>query len=512
VLHGFSSNQFLEEDGGIVLPTELTLRGVISVVQAQRLASLELLNNRQQGSGVFPMSLTAWQMQPLDVMEFTFPTMGWSNKYLEVEKIQLVAEPSKSASGEDDAISLSCLVSVVETDPSEYEWSETEELTPEDVPAIANQIPNTPAAPTEMTVTSSAGTAIIQPGGAVTPRALVSWNAPLDISVTEVQIQYQLVGASTWLSSGTVDVGLFEAFVTGVIAGSYYNFQIRSLRPSGTYSPWVQVLNAMISVTLPVTVTTGGPVAPPGTLIAIALSTGTANIIVQPFECTIGGLSVSVLPAGNYTITGLLQDADYYVYYIDPDFLGGAITPIATTNMSDFFGHIGYFLIGSIVTPTYLVSYYPSTYATSGTATVTNPANAYDGNMFDCASLPAIWGTTLVSSPPPVFSYYAEGCSCIWSGFPSFVTTAAMNLYVTVSTTIGGTIISASCSAAASIAGTPSTLATITATESQTTYSLAVPIGTNLNTITVTGTSSITAGTSPGGGSGVMSVWEIYAQ
>jgi hypothetical protein len=136
VLHGFSSNQFLEEDGGTMLPKELTLRGVISVTQAQRLASLELLINRAQGSGAFPMSLTAWQMQPLDVMEFTFPQMGWSAQYLEVEKIQLVCEPSKGANGEDDALALSCLVSVVETAASEYEWSITEELTPEDVPAI----------------------------------------------------------------------------------------------------------------------------------------------------------------------------------------------------------------------------------------------------------------------------------------------------------------------------------------------------------------------------------------
>jgi hypothetical protein len=104
VLHGFAANQFLMEDGGITLPQELTFRGVISVVQAQRVAMIGLLRNRQQGSGSFPMSLAAWQMQPCDVMEFTFGQFGWTDKYLEVDKTQLIVQPMRNSAGDDGAL------------------------------------------------------------------------------------------------------------------------------------------------------------------------------------------------------------------------------------------------------------------------------------------------------------------------------------------------------------------------------------------------------------------------
>jgi hypothetical protein len=511
MLHGYAANQWLVEDGGVPAPHELTLRGVLSIVQAQRLAKIELLRNRWQASGTFPMSIKMWgESVPLDVIEMTFPTLGLDGEYMELDKIQLSADPSKDATGEDGAIALTSVVNMHQTDPSIYEWSESEELTPYDVPVLGTgQIPNTPAAPTEVTVTSSAGTAIIGADGSVTPRALVAWNAPLDITVISIQLQYQAVGATTWLSAGTVDVGLFESFVTGVIAGAAYNFEIRSLRASGTYSAWVEVEDVTISITLPVTVTNGNPTAPAGTLIAIALVGGTANIIVNPYVLDIFGNSVDILPAGPYTITGLEQGQNYYAYYIDGSFLGGAITPIATLLQSDYVNKLAYFLIGSIVTPTYSPSYAPSTFATSGAVTVTSPQNAYDGSLATCASLPAVWYTVTGEFSS---SYYSEGCSCTWSGFPAFTTTAAMNLNVVLSVATSGVVPSTSCGITATVAGVLTTLATITSGEAETTLTLAVPIGTDISTIGVTATASITAGTSPGTGSAVISVFEIYAQ
>jgi hypothetical protein len=348
VLHGYSSNQFLAEDGGIMLPMELTLRAVISVVQAQRVAKINMMRNRQQGTGTFPMSLAAWQAQPIDVMNFTMGAMGWSGKYLEFDKIKMVAEPVKGAGGEDGALALSCSVSVQETDPSVYEWSITEELTPEDITSMAMQMPNTPAPPSSMTVTSSAGTALIGADGNVTPRALVSWTAPADNTVTQIQVQYQAVGATTWLSAGIVDVSLFQTFVTGVVAGSAYNFQIRSLRPSGTFSTWVTASDTM-SITLSISATSGVIVAPSGTL-TTAVTGATADIVVAPFTATVGSLSVACLTAGAVTIPSLVQSTLYYVYYTDVTFSGGAITPVATIHTSDFLGKLGYFLIGSITT------------------------------------------------------------------------------------------------------------------------------------------------------------------
>jgi hypothetical protein len=520
VLHGYAANEELIEDLGIVLPKELTLRGVISIVQAQRVAKINLMRNRRQGSGVFPMSLAAWQMAPIDVQQFTFPQMGWSDKYLEVDKIQLVCEPMKDATGEDGALALSTAVSAQETGPSDYEWSETEELTPYDVAAIAQQIPYTPAAPTEATVTSSAGTAIIGADGSVTPRALVAWNAPADNTVTGVDVQYQLFGATTWLDAGITNVALFEALVGPLIAGDAYNFQIRSVRPSGSYSPWVQVLNVTISITLASSATSGDAIAPAGTLVALALSTGTANIIVQPFEAVVGVHGVACLPAGSYTITGLAQGQAFYVYYIDPTFAGGAITPIATQNAADFLNKVGYFLIGDIVTPNYVTTYTPSSYADTGASATANPANAYGGNPTLASKVQGYWSSTSAGAAPPVyetFSYFDYEGICTWSGFPSVVATAAKTLNITAGFALGN------CAAmygylGVTIAGVTATVATSLGTLGAILYTVTIPSGTDLSTVSVTAQCTVTNITltyvdpSPNDGTAIVSVSGIFIQ
>jgi len=281
-------------------------------------------------------------------MNFSMVAMGWTGKYLEFDKIKMVAEPVKGAGGEDGALALSCSVSVQETDPSVYEWSIAEELTPEDITSMAMSMPYSPAPPSSMTVTSSAGTALVGVDGNVTPRALVSWTAPADNTVTQIEVQYQAAGATTWLSAGIVDVSLFQAFVAGVVGGAVYNFQIRSLRPRGTFSTWVTASDTM-SITLSISATSGVVVAPSGTLTS-AITGATADIVVAPFTATVGSLSVACLTGGAVTIPGLVQSTLYYVYYVDATFSGGAITPVATIHTSDFQGKLGYFLIGSITT------------------------------------------------------------------------------------------------------------------------------------------------------------------
>jgi hypothetical protein len=524
--HGFAANQFLIEDGGVTLPYELTLRGVASISTAQRLAKITLLRNRFQGSGTFPMSMAAWQLQPMDVVEFSFPQLGMSDTLLEVEKMQLTCQPQKDAdTGEEGAMALGVSVTFNLTDPIIYEWDDTtEEQTIDALPAFTqNMLQLTPLAPTSMSVTSSAGTALIALDGTVTPRALVQWNSPEDNTVTEIDIQHQMVGAATWIDDGRVDVAVFEQFVTGLVSGQSYNFQIRSVRPPSAYSDFVAVDNVPISITLSSTVTNGSSIAPPGTLSAQAFSGGTASIFVQPFTITVGGLSVNVLPAGMFTLSGLAQDTNYFVYYSDPTFSGGAITPIATQTASAFQGVVGDFLIGSIVTPSFAPTFEPTTFTTSGSASVGDPGNAIDGNTATAASVNAIFSSIESAGPAPVegeepprggtFTFEESGSSCIWTGFQSTVTTTAMNINVIMSVQASGTFESVSVVLAASINGTLTTMETLTATTAQATYTLAVPVGTNLSTINVGVQASIVGdsnGTTSEFGNVSAAVFEIF--
>jgi hypothetical protein len=304
VLHGYAADQFLTEDGGVLLPKEITQSAVLSIAQAQRVAKINLLRNRQQGTGSFPMSLSAWQMIPTSVMQFTFPENGWTNKLLEVSALTFKVEESND---EDQSSKVYVQASVQECDPSCYEWSTTEELSVYDVPSSPQQAPTVPVAPTNMVVTSTAGTAITGADGIVTPRAEITWDAPLDIRVTQIQVQYQASGAATWIDSGLVDVGIFQAFVSGVIGGSVYNFRIRSLRANGAASDWVEVDGITIylsSSTLAATQVTGlAPSATINALDASNISSGTLSMARLP-----GGVgsvsSVAISVPSILTITG----------------------------------------------------------------------------------------------------------------------------------------------------------------------------------------------------------------
>jgi hypothetical protein len=121
----YPANQFQIDDGGQVLPMDISLPSAISVTQAQRVAKITLLRNRQQGSGTFPMNLQAWQMQLCDVMQFTFAENGWTNKNLEITAVKFKVADA----GQTGTQSVTCEMQVQETDPSVYVWNPTDELT-----------------------------------------------------------------------------------------------------------------------------------------------------------------------------------------------------------------------------------------------------------------------------------------------------------------------------------------------------------------------------------------------
>ena len=51
---------------------------------AQRLAKLELMRRRQQGTGTFQFNLYGVQMAVLDVVAMTLPFFTWAQKLLEI--------------------------------------------------------------------------------------------------------------------------------------------------------------------------------------------------------------------------------------------------------------------------------------------------------------------------------------------------------------------------------------------------------------------------------------------
>jgi hypothetical protein len=517
VLHGYSSDTFLTEDLGVPLPKEVTFGGVLSISQAQRVAKIMLMRNRQQGTGTLTCNLAAWQLQPTDVFYYTSAAMGWTNKLLEVTAVRFIIDADRSG-GKDAAQSIYVELSVQETDPSVYNWSTTEELSVYDVPVSTLGAPWTVAAPTVMTLTSGASTAVVSANGNVTPRVQVSWDAPLDIQVTQIAIQYKESSSSTWLDAPSANVASLEAYVSGVIAGVDYDFQIASVRASGAMSQWVSILNYDVSITLNVQGTDGISEA---SLVGEVYTSSTAGIVVDPFTAIVGNFSVSCL-SSPYTIltdgtiggTGadLLPATQYWVYYIDPTFAGGAITPIATTNTTDFDNKIGYFLIGSVTTLTYVTApgggggggagaiYRPSNFNDVGTRTTTTPAAAYDGNSTSYAYVSAS-STPSIGSMGVFLGQNTTFGQCIFEDFPAIAPAAGTTLTVNAATSgTGSGTVTYSYTITATVGSTTTSLATITGNTSNTAYTLAIAAGVNLSTVVVSVTAQVSV--SPTGSPG----------
>jgi hypothetical protein len=202
------------------------------------------------------------------------------------------------------------------------------------------------------------------------------------------------------------------------------------------------------------------------------------------------------------------------VYYIDMTFTGGAITPIPTQNTSDFLNKPGYFMIGSIVTPSYSgggggggggtgTRYNPSGYNDFGSQTTGNPAGAFDG---DVTSFAVVSGQ---------FSSTSTDGACQWGGFPSVVLTADATLYVKAEIVITipqpGDFIPGVLSSV--IAGAPSAIASSSVSGLVTdTYTVTIPSGINIAAVTVLATASGSGGGGPDSAEAAVLVYEIWIQ
>lgn len=323
-LHGFASDAFLADDGRKLIK-EINLRCCLSVAQAQRVAKIMLMRNRQQGNGIFSMSLAAFSMQPTDVMEFTFPANGWSNKVLEIISVNLRVE---GGDDESNPPSLRMDLGVQETDSSVYDWDPTtDELTVYDVPSFPGGVPLAPAAPTGLTLLSDATTALVGADGIVTPRILATWTAPADARVTTVQVQHSPHGAGIWVDDGTVDVGTTAKYISGVVAGSAYDVRIRSLAIKGQTSDWEEVDN--VTVAAPNSLQTTYTNNPQFALTQPTLTT----IAVAAVAVTFGGLTVNYA-ARTLTISAPSVPTWIYVTIADPTQAGESGSPTLTATAS----------------------------------------------------------------------------------------------------------------------------------------------------------------------------------
>lgn len=222
----------LDADGGDRRWLDVQLPFTISPSTAQRIAKIELLRRRSQGTGTFPLNMAAYNLVPMDVVSLDLPFFGWTGKLLEVAASRL-----KMTDASDGPPALSVEIDVQETDPSIYSWSVGEELSPEGYQQAIVPDTRTPAAPTNFLASSTNASIFL------------TWDAPEDAFVVHgghVEIEYRPVASppGLWISLAKMDPAVTQAEISNLVVGTAYDAQIRSVNAAGVPSDWVEVTPA----------------------------------------------------------------------------------------------------------------------------------------------------------------------------------------------------------------------------------------------------------------------------
>ena len=217
-----------------------------SCSMAQRLAKIELMRRRYQGTGTFAMNMTGYRMTAWDIWPFTFAPLSWNGKEFEILKDRLNIQRSEEGGA---ALLLTTEVDVQETDASIFDWSPTEELTPQGYkqPTLPSNL--NPLEPTNIQVRSDDSTDQIQSDGITKSRILVTWTDPQDgyfVQGGHIEVEWQLVTspASPWSNTQSVLPGVQRVFIDGVENGQQYNIQLRTVNMAGVPSDWVSATSA----------------------------------------------------------------------------------------------------------------------------------------------------------------------------------------------------------------------------------------------------------------------------
>lgn len=227
----YDYDQNLANDGGDRRWLDIQLPFTISCAAAQRLAKIELLRRRQQGTGTFLLNMVGYQIAPLDILAVSLAYFGWDDKLLEVLASRFKLEKQNDAGAQ--IVLLGVEIDVQETDPSVYDWEIIEELSPQgfQYPGLPNTV-FTPDPPTNLHVIfdDSGGTAL-------------AWTAPLDPYVTTIQGRYQLIASppGIWISLGTVDDSVTQMPLPVLLPGTQYVLELRSVNRAGVPSIWVSL-------------------------------------------------------------------------------------------------------------------------------------------------------------------------------------------------------------------------------------------------------------------------------
>jgi hypothetical protein len=229
----YSDPSYVYEDANELLWSDVEYPFTISAATAQRISKINLRRNRHQISLQGQFKLTAYQVQPMDIVQLTHSRFGWSNKTFEVETCNLVYAPDASGA----AMAVGVDLTLNEVDSTIYDWSTADE----------NSINTPPTSILPNNASSSAPTSLALASGQITRAAdgvsvaaiVVTWVSPLDQFVKNggaIVVQFKKHTDVNWITNSKLDGAAVTDVIAPVIDGTQYDVQIWAENVSGVKS------------------------------------------------------------------------------------------------------------------------------------------------------------------------------------------------------------------------------------------------------------------------------------
>ena len=221
-----ASNTFKAEDGGEELTAQLDLNFTTNVLEAERLAKINLLKSRQGIVVNISCKPTCLNITAGDVVGLTIAQLGWSDKYFRVMEWKL---------NEDIGVDLV----LKEEDSTAYDWSTSDAI--DGAPNTSLTLIQPQAAPTGLTATNQN---LSLPDGTILPGVRITWTAVSSAYVTGYELQFKLSTDTVWQS-------VFTSQTVYDIAGQQqvallYNVRVRAIF-SDKEGPFSTTINHTLS-------------------------------------------------------------------------------------------------------------------------------------------------------------------------------------------------------------------------------------------------------------------------
>ena len=222
------NNDFLAEDNGKELSTDLNMPYTTDVGMVRRIANIYLERNRQQLTVMGSWGLEAFKVQVGDVVNLNHERFGWTNKTFEVASWTFGLAENLDLQVHMTLREITANVFDDVADGAIYSRDNTTLPSAFDVPALA------------VSVEAQAQVA----NQKVSNLALVTVSSGDGAFISRVEVEFKKSTDTNWKALGTGPVGIFEAID---LETTEYDFRARAINTFGVRGQWTTVTNELIN-------------------------------------------------------------------------------------------------------------------------------------------------------------------------------------------------------------------------------------------------------------------------